>query len=125
MWSTALWISQVVLLSTLCSADANESRQLGSKNILPSAFTPPQVFQHVNLVRTIQLSKSYPKETINVVVENIDKQPQQEYYIPFEQSLLGRIGGLEIKDKKSEEVYSDVEVVEYDQARYELTRTIE
>jgi hypothetical protein len=71
-----------------------------SRNILTSPFTPPQHFRNVNLVRNINLEKSYPRETINVVIENVDQQAQAEYFVPFEQGLIGRVGGLEVKDKK-------------------------
>ncbi|KAK4973998.1 dolichyl-diphosphooligosaccharide--protein glycosyltransferase subunit 1 [Elasticomyces elasticus] len=98
-----------------CSADANLTKPLSSKQILSSTFTPPQVFRNVHLVRNINLEKSYPKETINVVVENIDGAPQSEYYLPFEQGLISRVGGLEVRDKKdAEKGTCDVEVVQFD-----------
>lgn len=111
-------ISCVAAFAAVAIGDANVSKPLGSRIVLPSTFIPPQVFQHANLVRTIQLSKSYPKETVNLVVENIDKQPQSEYYIPFEQSLLSRVGGLEVSDKKTQKRFRDVEVVTIDADRY-------
>ncbi|KAF7185812.1 Dolichyl-diphosphooligosaccharide--protein glycosyltransferase subunit 1 [Pseudocercospora fuligena] len=85
-------------LTSIVAAESNLTHE--SKNILPSAFAPPKHFRNVNLVRNINLEKSYPRETINVVIENIDSKEQSEYYLPFEQGLLGRIGGLEAKDKK-------------------------
>lgn len=88
----------VVGLTSIVAAESNLTHE--SKNILSSAFTPPRHFRNVNLVRNINLEKSYPRETINVVIENIDSKPQSEYFLPFEQGLLGRIGGLEAKDKK-------------------------
>lgn len=91
---------------------------LTSRNILPGAFTPPPAFKNVNLVRNINLEKSYPRETLNVVIENVDKNAQRDYFLPFEQGLLGRVGGLEVKDKKQpERTGFSVEVVAIDPQR--------
>lgn len=68
---------------------------------LPLDFKPPQVFKNTNLVRNTNLEKSYVRETINVVVENVDKQPQSDYYIPFPSDVFDRIGGFEVRDKKA------------------------
>jgi len=107
----------VLAIATLVSADANTTHE--SRNILPSTFKPAQHFRNVNLVRNINLEKSYARETINVVVENVDAQPQSEYFLPFEQSSLGRIGGLEVKDKKDPEKAGFlVDVVEVDPYGY-------
>jgi oligosaccharyltransferase complex subunit alpha (ribophorin I) len=59
------------------------------------------VFKNNNLVRTINLDKAFPRETINMVIENIGAEPQSEYYLPFESSLLANIGGFEARDKKN------------------------
>ena len=88
-------------LLSLAAADSNTT--LSSKNILPSTFTPPPHFRNVNLVRNINVEKSYPRETINVVIENIAGQAQSEYYLPFEEGTITRTGGLEVKDKKQPE----------------------
>lgn len=104
------------LSSIVVAAESNLTHE--SRNILPSTFAPPKHFRNVNLVRNINLEKSYPKETINVVIENIDNAAQSEYFIPFEQGLLGRVGGLEVRDKKKpERTGFGVEVVGIDQSR--------
>lgn len=109
------------LLGLTSAADSNLTH--GSKNILPSTFKPPQHFRNTNLVRNINLEKSYPRETINVVIENVDKQPQSEYFLPFEQDAISHIGGLEVKDKKDAEKGNfDVEIVALDEGRYESFR---
>ncbi|CZT14141.1 probable oligosaccharyltransferase alpha subunit [Ramularia collo-cygni] len=93
------------------AADSN----LTSRNILPGTFTPPPAFKNVNLVRNINLEKAYPRETLNVVIENVAKTAQQDYFLPFEQGLIGRVGGLEVKDKKQPERSGfSVEVVAID-----------
>jgi oligosaccharyltransferase complex subunit alpha (ribophorin I) len=104
-------------LMTLAIADSNLTHE--SRNILPSTFKPPQHFRNVNLVRNINLEKNYARETINVVIENVDKAAQSEYYLPFEQDTLGRIGGVEVRDKKEPEKGGfAAEVVEVDPYRY-------
>ena len=66
----SLLSSSLALTSSLVTAVVNSSspQQLSSKQILPSNFQPPQVFEHVNLVRNVNLDKGYVRETINVVV---------------------------------------------------------
>ncbi|KAI9835327.1 MAG: hypothetical protein M1819_002471 [Sarea resinae] len=104
----------VVSLSQ-CASDANITKPLSSRQILPSNFKPPQVFENVNLLRNINLEKSYPRETINVVIENKDAEPQDEYYLPFEAGTIDSVGGLEVRDKKDAgKGLFKVEVVEYD-----------
>ena len=88
-------------LLTFTTADVNRTHE--SRNILPSTFKPPQHFRNVNLVRNINLEKSYARETLNVVIENVDKEAQSEYYLPFEQGTMGRVGGVEVRDKKDPE----------------------
>ena len=100
-------------------ADAPKSRIL-----LPSTFEPPQVFQHVNLVRTISLEKNYAKETINVIIQNTSEEPQDEYYLPFTGEKMERVGGLEVRDKKDETVTGFVvDATEFDTYRYVYCHT--
>lgn len=94
---------QCALLGLLAFVSADSNANHESRDTLGSTFKPPQHFRNVNLVRNINLEKSYPRETINVVIENIDANPHSEYYLPFEAELLSRIGGLEVKDKKEPE----------------------
>jgi len=88
-----------LLLSLGALAQVNTSTS--SPQQIPSAFRPPQHWQNNNLVRSINLEKSYPREYVNIVIENISPAPQDEYYIPFEGDRVGKIGSLEVKDKKS------------------------
>ena len=55
---------------------------------------------------------------MNVVIENIDSKPQDAYYIPFSVDVVGKVGGLEVKDKKSPGPSFKTELVEYDPYRY-------
>jgi oligosaccharyltransferase complex subunit alpha (ribophorin I) len=72
-----------------------------SRLALPSDFKPAQVFKNTNLVRNTNLEKGYVRETVNVVVENVDTQPQSDYYIPFPADVFERVGGFEVRDKKA------------------------
>ncbi|KAK4673087.1 dolichyl-diphosphooligosaccharide--protein glycosyltransferase subunit 1 [Podospora pseudopauciseta] len=87
-------------LSLLSLASAASSDKGTSKSTLPSTFKPPQVFKNANLVHVVSVEKNYVKENINVVVENIDKKPQNEYYLPFTADQISRLGGVEVKDRK-------------------------
>jgi oligosaccharyltransferase complex subunit alpha (ribophorin I) len=119
---TAGIVSFLSLLSSArCSSGPSVSKPLNSRLVLPSDFKPPQVFQNVNLVRTVNLEKSYPRDTVNVIIENVDKTPQDEYFLPFESALLGKVGIFEVKDKKNPEKSGfRVDVVEYDSQRLVL-----
>lgn len=76
------------------------------------------MFKNVNLLRNINLEKGYIKERINVVIENTDAKQQSEYYIPFKSEVIGKVGGLEVRDKKDpEQPKFQTEVVEYDPYR--------
>jgi len=110
--------SCIAALSSFASAELNLSQPLLSKQVLPSTFTPPQVFKNANLIRTTNLDKAYPRETINVIIENIAGQAQSEYYLPFDSSLLSKVGGFEVRDKKAAEKGTfKVEVVGFDAER--------
>ena len=53
-----------------------------------------------------------------MVIENIDTNPQDEYYVPVDGSVVGKIGGFEVRDKKdnTKPVFRS-ELVEYDTFR--------
>ena len=111
----AAWLCSI---STATVADSNLSTPLSSHQILPDNFKPPQVFKNANLLRNINLEKGYARETVNVVIENIDAKEQDTYYIPFKAEAIGNVGGLEVRDKKDPETPAfRSEVVEYDPYR--------
>ena len=63
----------------------------------------------------MSLEKNYVKESINVVIENIDKEAQSDYILPFTNEQLSRLGGLEVRDRKNAESGPFVvEPVEFD-----------
>ena len=117
MKSNAFLVVFAGLLLPAVQADVNASSS-SSHNILPDSFRPPPVFRNVHLMRHTNLEKGYVKETINVVIENIDKSPQDQYYFPFKAEAIGKVGGLEVRDKKEPEKSSFIsELVEYDPYR--------
>ena len=97
----ALVATSLSLLSSRTLAGSNITADKSSQQILTGDFKPPPVFEHTNLVRNTNLEKGYVRETINVVVTNVDSKPQQEYYLPFDYNVMGKVGGIEVKDKKN------------------------
>lgn len=108
----------LTLLCTSISVEANPSEPLSSQQILPNNFKPPQVFQNNNLLRNTNLEKGYVRETVNVIIENVDSAPQDQYYIPFSADVIDKVGGLEARDKKNPGPLFKTEVAEYDPYRY-------
>lgn len=82
---------------------------------LPADFKPPPVFKNNMLVHVISVEKSYAKEQINVMLENISDKPQSEYFLPFTAEQIARVGAVEAKDRKDDTVGPfGVDLVEYD-----------
>lgn len=94
-----IWAAASLIVTSI-SAQSNVTGPNQSRQILQADFKPPQVFENVNLVRTTNLEKGYVRETINVVVTNVDKKPQSEYYLPFQYETIAKVGGIEVRDKK-------------------------
>lgn len=86
---------------------------------LPADFKPPPVFKNNMLVHVISVEKTYAKEQINVMLENISDKPQSEYFLPFTAEQIARVGAVEAKDRKDDTVGPfGVDLVEYDALRY-------
>ena len=114
-------LSAVTILLAVSAVSAKDQPNTeSSRQILPSNFKPSQVFKNTNLVRTINLEKGYVRETINLVIQNIDSSPQSEYFIPFNSETIGKVGGLEVRDRKdASKPAFRVEVVQLDVTRWE------
>lgn len=116
----APWALLGLLLAgtTGASTEANGSSTLASHQILPREFRPSAVFRNTNMMRHTNVEKGFVRETINIVVENIDQAPQQEYFMPFDANRIGRVGGLGAKDKNNPDRPGfRAELVEYDPYR--------
>lgn len=126
MRPNTLTTAVLFLTSTAVSAaKSNLTKPLSSENVLSAVFVPPQVFKNINLVHVISLEKSFPKESINVVIENTDTAVQNEYYIPFTPEQMEKIGSLEVTDRKNKELgLFQVEAVEFDTAGYVRYRSV-
>ncbi|KAK4240783.1 Dolichyl-diphosphooligosaccharide--protein glycosyltransferase subunit 1 [Achaetomium macrosporum] len=114
MKTTAVFSAFLSLLSLASAASSKKSSS--TSTTLPVTFRPPQVFRNANLVHIISVEKNYAKENINVLVENIDKAAQDEYFVPFTADQMSRLGGVEVKDRKDASAGPFVaEAVEFDQ----------
>lgn len=110
--------SLLSLASTAAGASSKKDSSSSTSTSLPATFKPPQVFKNANLVHVISVEKNYVKENINVLVENIDKAAQDEYFVPFTADQMSRLGGVEVKDRKDANAGPFLaEAVEFDQER--------
>jgi oligosaccharyltransferase complex subunit alpha (ribophorin I) len=115
---TSAVFSAFLSLLSLASAASSDRKSSSTSTTLPATFKPPQVFKNANLVHVISVEKNYVKENINVLVENIDKAAQDEYFVPFTADQMSRLGGVEVKDRKDSSAGPFVaEAVEFDQER--------
>ncbi|KAL2141855.1 hypothetical protein VTI28DRAFT_1891 [Corynascus sepedonium] len=116
MKTSAVFSAFLSLLSLASAASPDRKSSSSTSTTLPATFKPPQVFKNANLVHVISVEKNYVKENINVLVQNVDEQPQDEYYVPFTADQMSRLGGVEVKDRKDASVGPFVaETVEIDQ----------
>lgn len=114
MKTSAVFSAALSLVSLFSSSSARSTTTSDA-----STFKPPQVWKNANLVHIISAEKNYVKENINVVIENIAKQEQNEYYLPFTADQLSRLGGVEVKDRKDAKAGPfTAEVVELDPKRF-------
>ncbi|BDD55722.1 dolichyl-diphosphooligosaccharide--protein glycosyltransferase subunit 1 [Monascus purpureus] len=110
-------LSGLVLPASLVCAEPSDITS-STRLSLPADFKPPQVFKNTNLVRNTNLEKGYVRETVNVVVENVDKQPQSDYYLSFPTDVFPKLGSLEVKDKKAAgKGRFDVDITELNSSR--------
>ncbi|CAZ80778.1 unnamed protein product [Tuber melanosporum] len=65
--------------------------------VQPKEFTPPPVFKNTNLLRTIDITKPYVRETTAMVIDNISKEPQTEYYVLVPKGIIENISYFEAR----------------------------
>ncbi|KAI1957798.1 dolichyl-diphosphooligosaccharide--protein glycosyltransferase subunit 1 [Ophidiomyces ophidiicola] len=94
-------IAAAALALTSC-VYATKPNSTSATHALPNNFFPPQVFKNLNLLRNINLEKGYPRETINILVENAGDTPQSKYYVPFSSEVISKVGGFEAWEKNAE-----------------------
>lgn len=61
----------------------------------------PQTFQHTNLLRTIDLTKPYVRDSTALILENISNSTQTDYYLGIPVDLVPKLSYFEVKEKKS------------------------
>jgi oligosaccharyltransferase complex subunit alpha (ribophorin I) len=61
----------------------------------------PQTFQHTNLLRTVDLTKPYIRDSTALVLENISNSTQTVYYWGIPLELVPSLSYLEVKEKKT------------------------
>lgn len=114
----------VALLSIsayVVSASASLATSNTTVTVLSDTFTPPQVFVNENLVRNINLEKSYARETTNLVIKNIGQEDQSKYYYLFPSKDVAQVGGFEVKDKKNAASGAfRVELAQFESPKYDV-----
>ncbi|RKF61157.1 Dolichyl-diphosphooligosaccharide--protein glycosyltransferase subunit 1 [Erysiphe neolycopersici] len=96
-------LAVVAFFSFCCRAKYVEQNisniTVSNQIILPGTFTPPPTFKNTKLVRIINLEKNFPRETLNIVVENVDNATQNEYFLSFTSEQMKTVGALEVRDR--------------------------
>lgn len=67
----------------------------------PVSASIPQVFQHTNLLRTIDLTKPYIRDSTALIVENVSNTTQTEYFWPIPSEIGSKMSSLEVREKKT------------------------
>lgn len=65
------------------------------------AITVPQTLRHTNLLRTIDLSKAYVRDSTALILENFSNSTQTIYYWGIPHDLVPKLSYLEAREKKS------------------------
>lgn len=78
-------------------------------------FSPPQVYQHTNLLRSIDITKPYLREVIAAIVENTSDKPQSEYYLPVPKQDVDKISYIEARDRKGDLGEFEVKRVDFNE----------
>jgi oligosaccharyltransferase complex subunit alpha (ribophorin I) len=103
------------LISLLSPTSCSSSE---SRLVLPKGFSPPQVWKNTNLLRTIDITKPYIRETIAVIIENTSEEPQADYYVPLAKDTVPHLSYFKAKDKKGNGEEFSVSAVEFDSERF-------
>ena len=65
------------------------------------AVVIPQTLQHTNLLRTIDLTKPYIRDSTALILENVGKVTETEYFWGIPLDLAPNLSYLEVKEKKN------------------------
>lgn len=78
-----------------------------------------QNWLNTNALRTIDLTKSYTKESLAVIVENVSNEPQDTYYLPVEGGVV--YGAFEVREKGKSSATSSIVNVERQEPHWKVT----
>ncbi|KAK9475673.1 Ribophorin I [Lipomyces japonicus] len=123
-------MAAVKLLSVILAVfTALLSPSLASAPLSNSQFVPAQSFKVNNLLRNIDLTKSYLRETLSFVIENIGTASEEEFFLtfPFEVKdgdLSSHISFLDIKEKGDSTSPLTYKIGEYNTDKYAQYFTI-
>ncbi|KAH3679362.1 hypothetical protein WICMUC_001043 [Wickerhamomyces mucosus] len=83
--------------------------------IVSSSFIPQQSWENVEILRTIDLGKSYVKEIIELKIKNLDSIPNNEYYFAIPNYIVDKLSTVEVIDKNHQQVlvesFDDVTII--------------
>jgi Ribophorin I len=65
------------------------------------AASIPQTLRHTNLLRTIDLSKPYIRDSTALILENISNTTHTEYFWGIPHELVPKLSYLEVREKKT------------------------
>lgn len=65
-----------------------------------AAFQPDQTFENLEFVRTVDLTGSYVKESVQVDVKNTGNKPVQNYYYALSTAAMSKVGIIEGRENK-------------------------
>lgn len=109
------WIFSVLLVyfaSTLAFAEVSQ------KDISTTIVDLPIHFKNIKTIRTIDLRSTVVREDIGIRAENIDSQPQSEYYVPLPEAYDEKVALFTASLKVGSKDNLPVEKIGLDSARY-------
>lgn len=65
-----------------------------------AAFQPDQTFENLEFIRTVDLTGTYIKESVQVDVKNTGTKPVQNYYYAFSTAAMSKVGIIEGRENK-------------------------
>ena len=65
------------------------------------AVSIPQTLRHTNLLRTIDLTKPYVRDSTALILENFSNSTQREYFWGIPHEIVPKLSYLEVREKKT------------------------
>jgi hypothetical protein len=104
----------VCFASTLAFAEGYK------KDISTTIVDLPVNFKNVKTIRTVDLRSTVVREDIGIRAENIDNQPQNEYYVPLPEEYDNKVAHFTAALKTASKEALPVEKIGFDSTRYIL-----